>query len=156
SAGGESESGAAGASTIEIEVPEGWSDLTEQAGGMAEAAGVAEVQVFGPEGGTGTTNVSVLRTEPGAASGSYAEMLEQSGQDTAAYEELEARDVDGREATGFETETDLGAGPMTQRAYGVVLDDGSVVEILLSSSVDEFPTHEDAFNQILDSVTISE
>ncbi|MGC5615944.1 hypothetical protein [Georgenia sp. Z1491] len=155
-AGGESGSDAAGEERIEITWPEGWEDLTEVTE-MPTPDGVEEMHAYGlTDSETFATNVTVIRYAEGImGEGSYIELLEQSGQDTSSFTEIEPRDIDGNEAEGLEFEQDPGTGPILQRAYGVQLDDGSFVEVVLSSSAEEFETHEADFESILDSITIN-
>ncbi|MGC5628773.1 hypothetical protein ACPYO6_12315 [Georgenia sp. Z1344] len=155
--GGESESGATGEERIEITWPEGWEDLSAAAGEMPIPEGVEEMHAYGTtDSASFATNVTAIRYAPGImGDGSYIELLEQSGQDTSAYTELEPRDIDGNEAEGLEFEQDAQGTAIVQRAYGFQLEDGSFVEIVLSSSADEFEANEEDFNAILDSITIN-
>lgn len=154
--GAESESGA-GEERIEFTVPAEWQDSSDM-GELPEAGGVTEMHALVPSGdATGSSQIALSRFDASVTGGadSYLGMLEGTGVDTSAYTELEPRDIAGYEADGFDAETDLGTGPVRQQAYGFVLEDGSLVQVLLLAPVDEFETHQEDFEAVLDSIDIN-
>ncbi|MGC5628772.1 hypothetical protein ACPYO6_12320 [Georgenia sp. Z1344] len=156
SAGPGGESGSAAAEErIDITWPEGWEDLETDSAGLPQ--GVAETHAYALDPAEPfPTGARVIRYAPGTiGEGTFMELFAQSGQDTSEFTELEPRDIGGHEAEGIETTQDLGDGEMRQRAYGFPLEDGSYVEISVQSPVDDFDSHEEDFEAILDSIEIS-
>ncbi|MGO1739989.1 MAG: hypothetical protein ACTHYM_13445 [Actinomycetaceae bacterium] len=156
-AGAESETGAAGEERVDFTVPEGWEDASEIADIPAQT-GVGEMHTLLPSGDvSGTTTMGITTFDPSVTGGaqSYVEMIEATGGDTSAFTELEPRDIGGYEADGIDGEQDLGTGVLRQQAYGVVLEDGSLVQVLVIAPSEEFDQHQAAFDELVDSIEIN-
>ncbi|MGO1511082.1 MAG: hypothetical protein ACTHXO_10165 [Actinomycetaceae bacterium] len=69
--------------------------------------------------------------------------------------EVDEREIDGYTATGYQQDSGEGGVTFRQRLYGVVLEDGSVVEFVLSAEVDQITEGMELFATVLDSAVIN-
>ena len=141
---------------VDITWPADWVDLTESLaaslppGLEAEAAGVPNPQGF-------TTNGVVVSYPAGSvpAGGSYDELLRDGqGVDPSTLEPMPEVEIDGHTATVYSSDASQQGIDYRQHLYGIVLEDGSVVEIVFSAGVDGFAEGEAQFQQALGTVVI--
>ncbi|MGC5615946.1 hypothetical protein [Georgenia sp. Z1491] len=143
-----------GVPQVEVAWPEDWTDLSSDLGGSVPPT--YDLQAYGIPNPAGfSTNVVVVAYPPGTATGgSYDEMVEAQG---LAPDELRAvpdREIGGHPATGYSTDASGGGLTYRQQMHGVVLEDGSAVEVVYSADVEEFDEHVGTFEAILDSIVI--
>ncbi|MGC5628778.1 hypothetical protein ACPYO6_12290 [Georgenia sp. Z1344] len=117
------------------------------------------MQIYGVPSQDGFSMNAVITTYPAGtapAGSSYGDVLVQElGGDSGSLNEVGERDIDGHTATGYQQDASESGFTFRQRLYGVVLEDGSIVEFVLSAEVDEITEGMELFESVLDSATIN-
>ncbi|MGC5615947.1 hypothetical protein [Georgenia sp. Z1491] len=139
---------------VEVSWPSEWVDMSDQ----VPAQPGLEVQVHGEPNPDGFSMNGVVTTYPAGTApegATYGDLLvEELGGDSGQLAEVGEREIDGHTAMGYQQDASEAGETFRQRLYGVVLEDGSIVEFVLSAEVDQITEGMELFETVLDSAVI--